>query len=209
MSSTQCSGKVVLKGSSKIVADYFEFAINSILFQRGIYPAEDFVTVRKYDLPMLVSNDDDVRKYINSIMVQIRKWIYGKKIAKLVVVIASKSSGDSVERWEFDISILNTEEDGSAPVEKPIQVIQKEIQTIIRQITSSVTYLPILDDEEYTFNVLVHTDGNNNPQNVPLEWCDTNGDTKTLSGNVESVSFTNFSTAVHQVGTSVKYKLPQ
>jgi len=209
MSSTQCSGKVVLKGSSKIVADYFEFAINSILFQRGIYPAEDFVTVRKYDLPMLVSNDDDVRKYINSIMVQIRKWIYGKKIAKLVVVIVSKSSGDSVERWEFDISILNTEEDGSPPGEKPILVIQKEIQTIIRQITSSVTYLPILDDEEYTFNVLVHTDGNNNPQNVPLEWCDTNGDTKTLSGNVESVSFTNFSTAVHQVGTSVKYKLPQ
>jgi mitotic spindle assembly checkpoint protein MAD2 len=209
MSSTECSGKVVLKGSSKIVADYFEFAVNSILFQRGIYPAEDFVTVRKYDLPMLISNDDDVRKYINSIMVQIRKWIYGKKIAKLVVVIVAKSSGDSVERWEFDISILNTEEDGSAPGEKPILVIQKEIQTIIRQITSSVTYLPILDDEEYTFNVLVHTDGNNNPQNIPLEWCDTNGDTKTLSGNVESVSFTSFSTTVHQVGTSVKYRLPQ
>jgi hypothetical protein len=31
-----------LKGSSKLVTEFFEYSINTILFQRGVYPAEDF-----------------------------------------------------------------------------------------------------------------------------------------------------------------------
>jgi mitotic spindle assembly checkpoint protein MAD2 len=31
-----------LKGSSKLVAEFFQYSINTILFQRGVYPAEDF-----------------------------------------------------------------------------------------------------------------------------------------------------------------------
>ena len=45
-SSLEPSSKLALKGSLKIVCDYFEFALNSILYQRGIYPQEDFVTVK-------------------------------------------------------------------------------------------------------------------------------------------------------------------
>ena len=84
---TELLSKLSLKGSSKVVADYFQFAIYNILFQRGIYPAEEFTTVKKYDLPMLVSADDDVRSYVDKIMRQVKKWIYGGKLTKLVVVI--------------------------------------------------------------------------------------------------------------------------
>lgn len=34
--------KLALKGSSKLVTEFFEYSINTILFQRGVYPAEDF-----------------------------------------------------------------------------------------------------------------------------------------------------------------------
>lgn len=202
--------KLALKGSSKIVADYFEFAINNILFQRGIYPTEDFITVRKYDLPLLVTADDDVKQYIQQIMSQVKKWIYGGKIIRLVVVIINKSTTETVERWEFNIEILNSGDNNTEEGEtsKDKQQIQKEIQSIIRQITASVSYLPLLKDDEYTFNVLVYTDPKYNTQNIPKEWADTNGDAKLIEGgNVELVKFTSFSTDIHQIGTFVSYKL--
>jgi mitotic spindle assembly checkpoint protein MAD2 len=34
--------KLSLRGSSKLVTEFFEYSINTILFQRGVYPAEDF-----------------------------------------------------------------------------------------------------------------------------------------------------------------------
>lgn len=206
------ASKLALKGSSKIVSDYFEFAINSILFQRGIYPAEDFITVRKYDLPMVINNDDDVKNYISNIMQQLKKWIYGKKITKLIVVIVSTSTGESIERWEFNIETKDDEDDNNNSTvdnkekaeKKSKEEIQKEIRAIIRQVTSSVSYLPILRDDEYTFNVLVYTDKDTN---VPIQWCDTNGDGRVLEGeNVDEIDFASFSTDKHKVKTSVSYK---
>lgn len=203
--------KLALKGSSKIVADYFEFAINNILFQRGIYPAEDFITVKKYDLPLLVTADEEVKDYIRNIMTQVKKWIYGGKIIKLVVVIINKSTTDIVERWEFAIEIFKNDGQSSDTSDsKPKELIQKEIQSIIRQITASVSYLPFLKDDDYTFNVLVYTDPKYDTRNLPNEWADTNGDAKLVEGeNVENVKFTSFSTNIHQVGTLVSYKLSE
>ena len=34
--------KLSLKGSSKLCVEFFEFAANTILFQRGVYQPEDF-----------------------------------------------------------------------------------------------------------------------------------------------------------------------
>lgn len=202
---TESLSKLSLKGSSKVVTDYFEFAIYSILFQRGIYPAEDFTTVKKYDLPMLVSADDEVRSYVEKIMSQVKKWIYGGKLSKLVVVIINKNTTESVERWEFALDIMTQDEPGQ-PV-KSRTAIQKEIQAIIRQITASVAYLPFLKDDEYTFNVLVYTAPDYRVSNIPLEWADTKGDGKMIHGESDSVKFSSFQTDMHTVGTSVSYKL--
>lgn len=213
--------KLELKGSCKIVADYFEFAIHSILFQRGIYPAEDFQTVRKWDLPMLVNVDDDVKEYVERVMAQIKKWVYGGRILKLVLVIVGRASGELVERWEFDIEAdandANDANDSNHPnhpnnsvagsTAKSKQATQREIQAIIRQITSLVLYLPILSEDDYTFNVLVYTDPNNEASHIPVEWCDTDGDKLLVDGEVEKVGFAKFSTDLHKVGTTVTYKL--
>lgn len=50
-----------------------------------------------------VTADDQVKAYIKKIMSQLKEWMYGGKITKLVVVITSKETGEHVERWQFDV----------------------------------------------------------------------------------------------------------
>jgi mitotic spindle assembly checkpoint protein MAD2 len=97
-----CSHSV---GSSKLVSEFFEYSINTILYQRGVYPIEDFHAVKKYGLNMLVTSDDQVKAYVKKIMSQLNKWMVGQKISKLVIVITGKESGEHVERWQFDVQI--------------------------------------------------------------------------------------------------------
>ncbi|KAK3899838.1 DNA-binding protein [Staphylotrichum tortipilum] len=215
--------KLSLKGSAKLVAEFFQYSIHTILFQRGVYPAEDFTAVKKYGLNMLVSSDDQVRAYIKKIMSQLDKWMVGGKISKLVIVITDKDSGEHVERWQFDVQILAKpkstksksskptpadQENSSAPsssstasAEKPEAEIQSEIAAIFRQITASVTFLPQLQGGDCTFNVLVYADASSE---VPVEWGDS--DAKEIV-NGERVQLRGFSTKNHRVDTLVSYRL--
>lgn len=54
----------------------------------------------------IVTADDQVKAYIKKIMGQLKEWMYGGKISKLVVVITSKETGEHVERWQFDVSFV-------------------------------------------------------------------------------------------------------
>ena len=205
-------------GSAKTVAEFFEYSINTILFQRGVYPAEDFSAVKKYGLNMLVSSDDQVKAYIKKIMKQLNTWMQGGKISKLVVVITSKETGEHVERWQFNVEIFSksskqksakktSDKENIAPEdaaqtepEKTEEQIQEEIQAIFRQITASVTFLPVLDGN-CTFNVLVYADADSD---VPIEWGDS--DAKEIK-NGEKVQLRGFSTSNHRVDTMVSYRL--
>ena len=107
------------------MTEFFEYGINTILFQRGVYPPEDFSAyvdrallvfsqtdaycsrrVKKYGLTMMTSVDDQVKAYIKKIMNQLSKWMQKSKISKLVVVITSKETGEHLERWQFDVSLF-------------------------------------------------------------------------------------------------------
>ncbi|OAA46542.1 mitotic spindle checkpoint component mad2 [Beauveria brongniartii RCEF 3172] len=213
--------KLSLKGSARLVAEFFQYSIHTILFQRGVYPAEDFTAVKKYGLNMLVSSDDQVRAYIKKIMSQLDKWMVGGKISRLVIVITDKDTGEHVERWQFNVDITaapkrsksaaaaaaadqeNAAGAAAAPApepEKTEQEIQAEIAAIFRQITASVTFLPQLTGD-CTFNVLVYADADSD---VPVEWGDS--DAKEIE-NGERVQLRGFSTANHRVDTLVSYRL--
>lgn len=62
--------------------------------------------VKKYGLTMMTSVDDQVKAYIKKIMSQLSKWMQKSKISKLVVVVTSKETGEHVERWQFDVSLV-------------------------------------------------------------------------------------------------------
>ncbi|KAK1673783.1 DNA-binding protein [Colletotrichum godetiae] len=224
--------KLALKGSAKLVAEFFQYSIHTILFQRGVYPAEDFSAVKKYGLNMLVSSDDQVRAYIKKIMSQLDRWMLRGKISKLVIVITDKDTGEHVERWQFDVEIFGrpskskssktsssssssktsskpTDQENASPAsaedatpEKTEQEIQSEIAAIFRQITASVTFLPQLNGD-CTFNVLVYADADSE---VPVEWGDS--DAKEIV-NGERVQLRGFSTSNHRVDTLVSYRLAE
>ena len=77
--------------------------------------------------------------------------------------------------------------------------VQKEIQALFRQVTASVTMLPMLDGN-CTFNVLVYADADSE---VPLEWGDS--DAKEIR-NAENVKLRSFSTNNHRIDTVVSYR---
>ena len=90
----------------------------------------------------------------------------------------------------------------SPPAEKTEAEIQSEIQSLFRQITASVTFLPMLDGN-CTFNVLVYADADSE---VPLEWGDS--DAKEVK-NAEKVMLRSFSTNNHRIDTVVSYRLAE
>ncbi|KAI4625784.1 hypothetical protein J4E80_002917 [Alternaria sp. BMP 0032] len=178
--------KLALKGSSKLVNEF------------------------------VMTADDQVKAYIKKIMGQLKEWMYGGKISKLVIVITSKETGEHVERWQFDVQIYGksakaksskktADQENSVPdaseasEDKTEAEIQAEIQSVFRQITASVTFLPMLDGN-CTFNVLVYADADSE---VPLEWGDS--DAKEIK-NGEKVQLRSFSTSNHRVDTLVSYR---
>ncbi|TPX37005.1 hypothetical protein SmJEL517_g00784 [Synchytrium microbalum] len=216
MSATvQKSQQITLRGSSQIVVEFFDYSINSILYQRGIYPAEDFKQVKRYGLSLFVAADHSIEGYIKQILLQVQKWILAKTICKLVLVISSRDTREVLERWQFNMDVeaesssdkenasgINaTKSHSSKP--KSEKEIHAEIQRIMRQIISCVTFLPTLN-EPCTFNVLAYTDKD---AEVPPEWVDS--DAKLITRNAEMVRLRGFSTSVHAVDTLVSYKMEE
>jgi mitotic spindle assembly checkpoint protein MAD2 len=90
-------------------------------------------------------------------MHQLKEWLLDGRVKKLCLVVKGVESKKTLERWIFNCqatidTIMNESHDG-----KNTSVIQKDIQAIMRQITSSVTFLPLLV-EPACFDLLVYTD---------------------------------------------------
>ena len=94
---------ITLKGSTAIVTEFFGYAVNSILYQRGIYPPETFERKQKYGLGMLVTTDDGLKTYLVSVLQQINDWMMTKALQKLVLVVTAVGSKEVLERWVFDV----------------------------------------------------------------------------------------------------------
>jgi mitotic spindle assembly checkpoint protein MAD2 len=198
MSTTLTSSKLTLRGSTAIVTEFFGYAVNSVLYQRGIYPPETFSRVNKYGITMLVTQDQGLSRYLGQVLSQLSEWLMQKTVQKLVIAVSSTITGAVVERWVFDVECdkVVTEKDGGST--KSEKEIMGEIQSIIRQITASVSFLPLLSDP-CSFDLLVYTDAD---LAVPVAWEES--DPKYISNSAE-VRLRSFNTGIHQVDTMVSY----
>lgn len=130
----------------------------------GIYEPETFKRESKYGLTVLTSSDDGLLRYLNNVMMQVEQWLSSGDVQRLVVVVSGVDSGETLERWQFNVSLEGGNENiensmpngASAPQQKTMKEIHGEIQAIIRQITASVTFLPLLN-EPCSFDLLVYT----------------------------------------------------
>ncbi|KAJ2397972.1 Mitotic spindle checkpoint component mad2 [Coemansia sp. RSA 2559] len=195
-------GKITLRGSARIVTEFFMYGINSILFQRGIYPVDDFEVKKKYGLNVWVTNDLSVEKYLKKIMESVEEWLAVGKINKLVLAVNSRETRETLERWQFDIQIVQEEEESAdkpAAPPKSEKALRMEIQAIFRQIAASVSFLPIIE-EKCTFNILVYADSD---AEVPTTWTDSD---PLHIKNAEQVRLRSFSTDAHRVEAMVAYR---
>lgn len=219
MSSTATSqltkSAVTLKGSAQMVAKFFDFGINSILYQRGIYPPESFVRKQEYGLTLLVSEDEKVKDFLKNVLSQIEGWLNERKVKKLVVVLTNVDTKEVLERWEFKIEYETENQDGGVKdencqengqnkkmkevSEKDEKVIKQEIRDVIRQITASVTFLPLLDCV-CSFDILIHT---HKDTDVPDTWDESE---EQLIKNSEEVKLRSFSTGIHKLEAAVSYR---
>lgn len=95
--------------------------------------------------------------------------------------------------------LLQTFDSDKLP-QKSLKEITSEIQAIVRQITASVTFLPLIN-EPCSFDLLVYADKN---ATVPVTWEDTD---PCYIANAEDVHLRSFTTKIHKVDTMVSYKV--
>lgn len=230
-------------GSSAIVSEFFGYAVNSILFQRGIYEPETFDRKKKYGLAMMVTNEEKLRAYLNNVMEQVQSalyclgfwrlffsdvfvvlalthltmsrtqptyfdhnvvldWLKTGQLQRLVLVVVSTETHATLERWTFDVS-TNTELEGASAdatvAAKPEKELSGEIAAILRQITASVSFLPLID-EPCAFDLLAYADSS---VDVPMEWEES--DARLIAKSAQ-VRLRSFNTNAHQVEATVAYR---
>lgn len=103
------------------------FGINSILYQRGIYPPETFSRVTHYDMSLQLTADPKLKNYLTDVVSQLKgtpsgclplnvwmlllfstvlcvaEWLFECTVQKLVLVITCLETNEVLERWQFDI----------------------------------------------------------------------------------------------------------
>jgi len=217
--------ELTLKGSAQMVTEFFEYGIHSILYQRGIYPPESFTRKQEYGLTLLVSTDQKVKDFLAAVLQQIKQWLVERKVRRLVVVLTSVETKEVLERWEFKVENETEEEQqdencsaadnkmaAAAASESSVgnrkyretskkdeKQIKNEIRDVIRQITASVTFLPLLDCI-CSFDILIYT---HKDLVAPETWGESDA---CIIENSEEVKLRSFSTNIHRVEAAVSYK---
>ncbi|KAG1838374.1 DNA-binding protein [Suillus subalutaceus] len=186
---------ITLKGSTNLVTE--------ILFQRGVYPSDDFHMVKKYGQTVLVTQDLALENYLDRILKQLNKWLLTGSVTQLVLAIISKDTRLPLERWVFDVNLVEQPADSTEPTPaKPESEIQAEIRYILKQIVSTVTFLPIIDTPT-VFNILAYT---HDSADVPAdEWVDTDPLAIEASKS-QQVKLRSFSTDLHRIEAMVAYR---
>lgn len=208
LATTSPATTITLKGSTALVTEFFHYAVNSVLFQRGIYPPETFTRVAKYGLTMLVTTEAALTDYLSATLGQVAEWLGRGELQALVLAIASVETGAVVERWVFDVEASDdgaagggtTAAGGRGGIQAPKEekAVTAEIQAIIRQITASITFLPLLEDA-CTFDLIFYVSA---AAATPDE-CEESGGRCVV--NAQQVRLRSFDTGVHRVHTLVAY----
>lgn len=132
------------------------------------------------------------------------EWLSCNQLDKVSLVITNAHTKEVLECWDFKVQQEPTNEENVDPnnpqSSKELKRIQQEIGSVMRQISATVSYLPLLDCI-CSFDVLIHA-----VKDCPLpeKWDETN---PIHIQNSQTVKLRSFSTGLHQVDTVVNYKL--
>jgi len=205
VSQSQQVKPISLQGSATIVVEFFKYAVNSILYQRGVYGPETFERSQQYGITLFVSKDQEIISYFENVLPTLEKWLGRGDLQGISLVLISTISNEILEKWDFEIQTVPC--DGDTTVtgrkreygKKELAEIQKGIRNVMRQITATVTFLPLLE-ARCAFDLRIYIS-----KNAPVTegWLE---QTNTDIANPERVQLRSFSTSIHRVQASVTYK---
>lgn len=146
------------------------------------------------------------------------EWVASNQVEKISLIITNAHNREVLECWEFKVESDGVTGNGTTsngggglpevdksdpknPVSnKDLHRIQMEIRDVMRQISATVSYLPLLDTI-CSFDILVHTlDGCEVPENF-------NETADVQIQNAQAVELKSFSTGLHKMQTIVNYKM--
>ena len=82
--------------------DFLTVAIHTILYERGIYPADTFISTRKYNFPVRQNRHPKVCSWINDAVSSVSALLLKGTVRRVVVVIYSQDL-EVMERFLFDV----------------------------------------------------------------------------------------------------------
>lgn len=116
------------------------------------------------------------------------------------MVISNVITKEVMERWDFKLQYEASGDTNPDSVgNKDLSTIQKEIRDVLRQICSTVSFLPLLDCP-CAFDLQIYTKPD---VDVPLEWAET---APSYIANSQELQLRSFSTSLHRMDTVVSYK---
>ena len=145
MSSTHVPPDLTASGSPATIIEFLYYAVNSILFYRGVYESEDFRAVSKYDQELVLIRDGEVTQFLDRFFKQVEEWLGQKLIRRVILVIVSKDTGKTLERWVFNLEV----HEGPANLDR----IQHKIQATLKQLKATIPIFPDIK-EPTVFNLL-------------------------------------------------------
>ncbi len=93
VTATATKNTITLKGSTDTVSEFFQYALSSILYQRGVYPAENFEPQKKYGLTVMAVRDAKLCSYLQSVLRQFSgKFVVNIKSLAFIAALCSSYS---------------------------------------------------------------------------------------------------------------------
>lgn len=127
-------------------------------------------------------------------------WLVDRTVNKVALVITNVKTLEVMERWDFKVEYEGDINDGVEQTsEKPLKQIKNEIRDVLKQIASSVAYLPLLDCL-CSFDILIYT---KDIVELPAQWVEAE---PANIKNAQNVRMRSFSTNIHKMETVVTYK---
>lgn len=135
------------RNARNLYRSIIEYGVNSILYQRGIYPPEMFQPSEHFGLFIFMSTDDKITSFLDTVLGQIQEWLVQRKVQKITLIITNVNTKEVLEKWDFKVDYedpkpngvdSNIKSDLPEVGTKDVKTIQKEIREVIRQITGSI-----------------------------------------------------------------------
>ncbi|KAG8695100.1 Mitotic spindle checkpoint component mad2, partial [Ceratobasidium sp. 395] len=101
--------------------------------------------VTKYEQDLVITRDDEVTKFLDRFFKQVEEWLGQNLIHRVILVIVSKDTGKTLERWVFNLEPHT----GPAQLDK----IQLKIQSSLKQLKATIPIFPDIK-EPTVFNLL-------------------------------------------------------